>query len=54
VIAATLIAEIGDARFRYAANDHLRAAFTWWAYNSIRLSPWARASYDMARSMAAT
>lgn len=79
VIAATLIAEMGDdrtryptagvlaaeaglapvtrasgrtsrARFRYAANDHLRAAFAWWAYNSIRLSPWARAGYDNARS----
>jgi hypothetical protein len=79
VIAATLIAEIGEdraryptagvlaaeaglapvtrasgrtsrARFRYAANDHMRAAFTWWAYNSIRLSPWARTNYDLARA----
>ena len=38
------------ARFRYAANDHLRAAYTWWAYTSIRLSPWARTNYDLARS----
>jgi transposase len=79
VVAATLIAEIGEdrsryptaavlaseaglapvtrasgrsshARFRYAANDHLRAAYTWWAYTSIRLSPWARTAYDNARS----
>jgi transposase len=78
VIAATLLAEIGEdrrryptagvlaseaglapvtrasgrssqARFRYAANNHLREAFTWWAFNSIRLSPWARAAYDDAK-----
>lgn len=36
-------------RFRFACNRHLRDAFTWWAYNSLRLSPWARTSYDDAR-----
>jgi transposase len=36
-------------RFRLAANHHLRQAFTWWAYNSLGCSPWARASYDDAR-----
>lgn len=59
--AAVLAAEAGLApvtrasgrmtrvRFRYAANDTMRQAFTWWAYNSIRLSPWARANYDAAK-----
>ncbi len=36
-------------RFRLAANHHLRQAFTWWAYNSLGCSPWARTSYDEAR-----
>jgi transposase len=36
-------------RFRLAANHHLRQAFTWWAYNSLGCSPWARVSYDDAR-----
>ncbi|MBK9179161.1 MAG: transposase [Acidimicrobiales bacterium] len=60
--AAVLAAEAGLApvtrssgrmtrvRFRYAANDTLREAFGWWAYNSIRLSPWARAGYDQAKA----
>jgi hypothetical protein len=39
-----------DATIRYAANDHLRAADTWWACNSSRLSPWARINYDLALS----
>ncbi|MBA3629838.1 MAG: transposase [Actinobacteria bacterium] len=30
-------------RFRYAANTLMRDAFSWWAYTSIRTSPWARA-----------
>ena len=31
--------------FRYAANTRLREACTWWAYNSLKTSPWARAAY---------
>jgi transposase len=37
-------------RFRLACNHHLRDAFTWWAYNSLKSSPWARASYDNSRA----
>jgi transposase len=37
-------------RFRYAANALMRDAFTWWAYNSIRMSPWARAAYDAGKA----
>jgi transposase len=37
-------------RFRYAANHHLRDAFQWWAYNSLRMSTWARDAYDQARA----
>lgn len=37
-------------RFRYAANTRLREACTWWAYNSLKTSPWARAAYDQARA----
>jgi transposase len=37
-------------RFRYAANTLMRDAFTWWAYTSIRMSPWARAAYDAGKS----
>lgn len=59
--AASLLAEAGLApvtqssgrsrrvRFRYAANGHLRRAFMWWAFTSIRLSPWARAAYEAGR-----
>jgi transposase len=36
--------------FRYAANTRLREACTWWAYNSLKTSPWARAAYDDARA----
>lgn len=36
--------------FRYAANALLRDACTWWAYNSLKSSPWARAAYDDARA----
>jgi transposase len=60
--AAALLAEAGLApvtrasgrtrqvRFRYAANGHLRRAFMWWAFTSLRLSPWAREGYAAARS----
>lgn len=37
-------------RFRYAANSLMRDAFTWWAYTSIRMSPWARAAYDAGKA----
>lgn len=59
---AALLAEAGLApvtrssgrtrrvRFRYAANGHLRRAFMWWAFTSIRLSPWAREAYDAGRA----
>lgn len=36
--------------FRYAANIRLREACMWWAYNSLKTSPWARAAYDDARA----
>lgn len=59
---AALLAEAGLApvtrssgrtrrvRFRYAANGHLRRAFMWWAFTSIRLSPWAREAYEAGRA----
>jgi transposase len=59
---ASLLAEAGLApvtrssgrtvrvRFRYAANAELRRAFMWWAFTSIRLSPWARSAYEAARA----
>jgi transposase len=37
-------------RFRYAANNHLRDAFMWWAFTSIRVNPWARAGYEAAKA----
>jgi transposase len=37
-------------RFRYAANTLMRDAFAWWAYTSIRTSPWARAAYDAGKA----
>lgn len=78
ILAATLLAEIGEdrarypapevllaeaglapvtrssgrtvrVRFRYAANASMREAFMWWAYNSIKVSPWARTAYDAAK-----
>lgn len=39
-----------QVRFRYAANTRLREAAIWWAYNSVKTSPWARAAYDEARA----
>jgi transposase len=59
--AAALLAEAGLApvirssgsrsvRFRYAANTHLREATMWWAFNSLKTSPWAAAAFDQART----
>jgi transposase len=59
--AAVLLAEAGLApvtrasgrsrsvRFRYAANTRIREAAMWWAFNSIKLSPWAAAAFRQAR-----
>ena len=58
---AVLLAEAGLApvtrasgrsrsvRFRYAANPRLREATMWWAYNSMKESPWAAAAFRQAR-----
>ena len=58
---AVLLAEAGLApvtrasgrsrsvRFRYAANTHLRDAAMWWAFNSLKTSPWAAAAFRQAR-----
>lgn len=58
---ATLLAESGLApvtrasgrshkvRFRYAANTILREAAMWWAYNSMKEAPWAKAAFREAR-----
>lgn len=58
---AVLLAEAGLApvtrasgrshsvRFRYAANSRLREATMWWAFNSIKHSPWAAAAFRQAR-----
>ncbi|GAA4470765.1 IS110 family transposase [Rhodococcus olei] len=60
--AAALLAESGLApvtrssgrscsvRFRYAANTHLREAAMWWAFNSMKTSPWAAAAFEQART----
>jgi hypothetical protein len=34
--------------FRYPANTRLREACMWWASNSLKTSPWARAAYHDA------
>ena len=59
--AAVLLAEAGLApvtrssgrsrtvRFRYAANTRLREAAMWWAFNSMKESPWAAAAFRQAR-----
>jgi len=59
--AAVMLAEAGLApvtqasgrsrsvRFRYAANTRIREAAMWWAFNSIKLSPWAAAAFRQAR-----
>jgi transposase len=38
-----------SVRFRYAANTRLREAAMWWAYNSMKESPWAAAAFRQAR-----
>lgn len=60
--AAVLLAESGLApvtrssgrsssvRFRYAANTRLREAAMWWAFNSLKSSPWAAAAFEQART----
>lgn len=59
--AALLLAEAGLApvtrasgrsrsvRFRYAANARLREAAMWWAFNSLKHSPWAADAFRQAR-----
>lgn len=38
-----------NVRFRYAANRRLREASMWWAFNSLKASPWAAAAFRQAR-----
>lgn len=38
-----------SVRFRYAANTRLRESAMWWAYNSMKESPWAAAAFRQAR-----
>ena len=38
-----------QVRFRYAANTVLREAAMWWAYNSMKQAPWAKAAFREAR-----
>ena len=38
-----------SVRFRYAANSRLREACQWWAFNSLKVSPWANAAFRQAR-----
>jgi transposase len=38
-----------SVRFRYAANRRLREAAMWWAFNSLKTSPWAAAAFRQAR-----
>lgn len=38
-----------SVRFRYAANTRLREAAMWWAFNSLKVSPWAAAAFRQAR-----
>jgi transposase len=38
-----------NVRFRYAANRHLREAAMWWAFNSLKESPWAAEAFRHAR-----
>jgi transposase len=61
-VAEALLAEAGLApvtrasgrsrsvRFRYAANTRLREAAMWWAFNSLKTSPWAAAAFTQART----
>lgn len=38
-----------QVRFRYASNTRLREASMWWAFNSLKVSPWAAAAFRHAR-----
>ncbi|MFT4080945.1 MAG: IS110 family transposase [Nocardioides sp.] len=38
-----------SVRFRYAANSRLRESAMWWAYNSMKESPWAADAFRNAR-----
>lgn len=38
-----------SVRFRYAANGRLREAAMWWAFNSLKVSPWAAHAFRVAR-----
>jgi hypothetical protein len=38
-----------NVRFRYADNTRLRESAMWWAYNSMKESPWAAAAFREAR-----
>jgi transposase len=38
-----------SVRFRYAANTRLRESTMWWAFNSLKTSPWAAAAFRQAR-----
>lgn len=38
-----------SVRFRYAANGRLREAAMWWAFNSLKVSPWAAHTFRVAR-----
>lgn len=38
-----------SVRFRYAANTRLREATMWWAFNSMKDSPWAAQAFKLAR-----
>ncbi len=39
-----------SVRFRYAANRRLREASMWWAFNSLKMSPWASDAFQTART----
>jgi transposase len=38
-----------NVRFRYAANTRLRESAMWWAFNSMKESPWAATAFREAR-----
>lgn len=38
-----------SVRFRYAANRRLREASMWWAFNSLKMAPWASEAFQTAR-----
>lgn len=38
-----------SVRFRYAANSRLREACMWWAFNSLKVSPWANEAFRHVR-----